>query len=295
MMARGISVLAVLVGGAAQAQDWSSVGAIFADNCVMCHSGEFAPLGLRLDAYADAVTGSDNGPVMMAGDVAASPLIGRIRGAIEPRMPMTGPPWLSDDQIAQVEAWVMAGMPEGVAVTVPDTATEPVRPVGEVWYSDIAPIILQRCVKCHSDASILGAPPEGLRLTDLPMVLAGGESIVVVPGNAPLSLFWRHVAGVEEPRMPFDGPPFLTDEEVTLIAAWIDGGARDATGQLQSARPGEFRVEGVLTDRNAIDGGAFVVTGGTRVDDGLAVGGVYELRASVAADGIVTAERLRAR
>jgi len=108
-------------------------------------------------------------------------------------------------------------------------------------------------------------------------------------------LLWRHVAGLEEPRMPFDGPPFLSEAEVALIAAWIDGGARDAGGVVGAVSQGELRVEGILTARDAIDGGAFVVTSGTRVEDGYAVGEVYELRAEIAADGSVVATRLRAR
>lgn len=297
-MRAAFAVAPALCAGAVAAQDgptWAEVGALFAERCVMCHSGEFAPLGLRLDGYDTALTGSENGPVLVAGDPEASPLIGRIKGLIEPRMPMDGPPWLEDALIAMVEAWVLGGMPEGVP-TVSVAEPAPVRPQGQVWFSDVEPIILQRCVKCHSEGSILGAPPEDLRLSDLPLILSGGENVVVVPGNAALSLMWRHVAGIEEPQMPFDGPPFLSDAEIGLIRDWIDGGAPDADGNFSVLQQGgEFRVEGILTAEREIDGGPFVVTGGTRVEDGFSIGGRYELRAMIGADGSVIATRLRER
>jgi mono/diheme cytochrome c family protein len=291
--AAGLVVLAGPVA-AQEAPVWADVAAILNDRCVMCHSGEYAPLGLELDSLANALRGSENGPVLVAGDM-ASPLLGRIKGEIEPRMPMDGPPWLDDGQIALIAAWVEAGMPEGeAAADVPD-APEVLRPEGEVWFTDVEPIILQRCVKCHSEGSILGAPPEGLRLSDLSLVLAGGESVVVVPGNPALSLLWRHVAGLEEPRMPFDGPPWLGDDEIALIGEWIAQGAKDGQGVPSAATAGELRVEGRLTGEREIDGGAFVVTGNTRVEDGFAIGGRYELRAEVGPDGTVTATRLRER
>jgi mono/diheme cytochrome c family protein len=294
---RAITAGLVVLAGPVAAQEapvWADVAAILDDRCVMCHSGEYAPLGLELDSFANALRGSENGPVLVAGDL-ASPLLGRIRGEIEPRMPMDGPPWLDDGQIALIAAWVEAGMPEGEAAADGPDAPEVLRPEGEVWFTDVEPIILQRCVKCHSEGSILGAPPEGLRLSDLSLVLAGGESVVVVPGNPALSLLWRHVAGLEDPRMPFDGPPWLGDDEIALIGEWIAQGAKDGQGVPSAATAGELRVEGRLTGEREIDGGAFVVTGNTRVEDGFAIGGRYELRAEVGPDGTVTATRLRER
>lgn len=293
----GVMICSLPIPGIAQeVVTWTEVSAIFQDRCVVCHSGDFAPLGLRLDDYETALSGSENGPVLLDGDPDGSLLVRRIKGQIEPRMPFDGPPWLDDSQIAAIEAWVLAGMPHGAADTQEDQVQIPDRPNGEVWFSDVQPILLQRCVKCHSDASILGAPPEDLRLSDLPLILSGGESIVVVPGNAALSLLWRHVAGVEEPQMPFDGPPYLVQAEIDLIRDWIDGGARDNSGEVSAARVGgEFRVEGILTAERMLDGGAFVITDGTRVEDGFQIGKRYELRAIIDPDGVVQATRLRER
>lgn len=130
----------------------------------------------------------------------------------------------------------MAGAPVGPAQEALEAeTTEMTRPPGEVWYSDIEPIINQSCVKCHSDGSILGAPPEGLRHSSYETVIAGGDRLALVPGNAGASKVWRHVAGIETPRMPFDGPPFLEDNQIVLIERWIDGGARDAEGNPASS------------------------------------------------------------
>ena len=76
---------------------------IFAQRCIMCHSGDAAPVGLRLDNYEAIIKGSGRGAVVKAGDPSASELIRRLKGTSKPRMPMTGPPYLSDTQIAMFE------------------------------------------------------------------------------------------------------------------------------------------------------------------------------------------------
>ncbi|WP_191090181.1 c-type cytochrome domain-containing protein [Histidinibacterium aquaticum] len=287
--------LGLAAGAPAAAQTWADVAPIFEERCTVCHSGEFAPLGLRLDSFDSAVAGGDNGPVLFPGEPEASPLARRVRGDTEPRMPFDGPPWLEPDQIALIEGWIAAGLPEGGPVEA-NPEDVPTSPTGEVWFGEIAPILSQRCVKCHSDQSILGAPPEGLVLADHTRVIAGGERAVVVPGQPQLSLLWRHVAGLEDPRMPLDGPPFLSDEEIALLGDWIEGGARDQEGSPASPPGGaEVRIEGTLTARQEIDGGRFEVAADARIEDALTVGQTYEMRGTLGADGTVIATRLRAR
>ncbi len=84
---------------------------IFADRCTKCHSGANPPRGLRLDSYEHAIAGGTYRPVIIAGNADESPLIRRIKGIATPRMPFDGPPFLSDEQIATIEAWVTAGAP----------------------------------------------------------------------------------------------------------------------------------------------------------------------------------------
>lgn len=91
---------------------WADVNPIVTKRCVMCHSAQGAGRGLRLDSYALALAGSQDGPVLLPGDPEQSELIRRLKGLSTPRMPFLGSP-LSEEEIALFVRWVAAGMPEG--------------------------------------------------------------------------------------------------------------------------------------------------------------------------------------
>ena len=91
--------------------DWSVIGALFRERCVMCHSRDAAARGLRLDSYAAARAGGENGPVLHPGDAAGSELFRRLLGDSRPRMPFLSYP-LTEDEITRVERWIAAGLPE---------------------------------------------------------------------------------------------------------------------------------------------------------------------------------------
>ena len=284
-----------LLAGPGMAEDFDQIGALFAERCVICHSGEDAPLGLRLDTLDGVLAGSENGPVVVAGD-AASPLLQRLRGEAQPQMPLDGPPFLDPDQIAMVEAWVMAGLPAGTVASTPAPARLRPAPGEPVLWPDVEPIFLKSCIKCHSDNSKLGAPPEGLRLDSLANVLKGGDRLAVLPGNPEMSELWRRIVGHASPRMPFDGPPWLPEDDIRLIRDWIAQGAPDADGTAAPIPVGaRVRLRGVLTGEAEIDGAAFVIDGDTRVDDRPRLGDQAEMRGVVQADGSVRAERFRDR
>ena len=136
-----------LIAGPVWAQevpDFGPVAALFAERCVMCHSGEDAPLGLRLDSHAGVLAGSENGPVAVAGDM-SSPILQRLRGEAEPQMPLDGPPFLSEAQIALVSDWIAAGMPEGGDVAALPERRRPA-PGEDVLWPDVEPIFLKVCV-----------------------------------------------------------------------------------------------------------------------------------------------------
>lgn len=61
------------------------------------------------------LAGGKNGPVVEAAQAQDSELVRRIKGQSLPRMPMTGPPCLSDAETAVIERWVAAGLAPGVA------------------------------------------------------------------------------------------------------------------------------------------------------------------------------------
>jgi mono/diheme cytochrome c family protein len=300
-MRRAIVALLIGFSAPAMAQEgptWVEVGAIFAERCVKCHAGPGAPMGLELDTYEHAMAGGWSGPVLISGDAVGSAVLRRLRGEAAPRMPLDGPPFLEDAQIAVVEAWVLAGLPQGDPAAAALAAAPRARPLpGEpVFYDDVEQIFMQRCIKCHSNNSKLGAPPEGLRLDSYDAILAGGERIVIVPGDHRMSELWRRIEGLAEERMPFDGPPWLADEDITMIATWIAQGARNPEGVVAPIPVGrELRLRGTMTGKNEIDGARFEVTGRTRIDDRPRIGGEAEMRGVVMGDGSVRATRLRDR
>lgn len=276
------------------APTWAEVGTVLADRCTVCHSGEGAPSGLRLDTLAAVLAGGANGPVLVAGNPDASELVRRIRGETQPRMPLAGDP-LRDEQIAMIEGWVVAGMPEGTAArpAAPGVATPALPLPGEpVAFGHVEAIFLQRCVSCHSEPGVMGAPPERLRLDSYVAIIAGGDRLVVFPGRPEFSEVLRRIAGIAGPAMPFGGPP-LGAEEIELILRWIAGGALDAEGAAPPLPVGaEVRMNGTMTGAAELDGAAFVIDDGTRIEDRPGVGQPAEFRGIVAADGTVRATRL---
>jgi len=93
------------------------------------------------------------------------------------------------------------------AQTADFTALPERAPGTDVIWTDVEPIFLKVCAKCHSDNSKVGGPPEGLRLDTYEHALAADERVAVVPGNPEMSEVWRRITGLSDPRMPFDGPP----------------------------------------------------------------------------------------
>lgn len=287
--------MALMAGAAGAETTFTEVGAIFGERCVKCHSGAGAPMGLDLSSYAAALSGGWSGAVVEAGNP-DSPLLRRIRGDATPRMPLDGPPFLDKAQIALVADWVAAGLPEGQAAPVMPAIRPRPAPGDDVLWPDVQPIFQRACIKCHSDNGKLVAPPEGLRLSSLDLVLRGGERLVVLPGNPEMSEVWRRVTGLGQPRMPHDGPPWLPDDDIRLLRDWIAQGARDGEGTPAPIPEGaEIRLRGILTGEAEIDGAAFVITGSTRIDDRPGIGDQAEMRGVVQVDGTVIATRFRDR
>ena len=274
---------------------------LFQERCVMCHSGPGAPLGLRLDSYQGVMDGSSNGPVVKPGKPGASELLRRLTGDSQPRMPLTGPPWVPAEDIARVEDWIQAGAPKGSASTAdaggeaPPPGLPPVAERSGESFRHVEPILLQRCAKCHSDNGIMGAPPEGLRLSSWEQALGSGERVAVIPGMPRASELWRRVEGLARPRMPYDGPPYLSRDEIDLLERWIARGAPGPEGQRAAVPTGaRVRLHGQLTGRWSLDGLPLDVSG-ARIRKNPRVGDYVEVRGRVGADGSIRVERLRPR
>lgn len=95
---------------------------------------------------------------------------------------------------------------------------------------DIKPIFRQSCFRCHSGRR----PKAHLRLNSLAAVLKGGrDGKVVIPGDSaksPLVLRVAHLTKSYHDWMPplhnRAGIRPLTPEQIGLIRAWIDQGAK---------------------------------------------------------------------
>ena len=101
---------------------------------------------------------------------------------------------------------------------------------GVTYEKDIKPIFDDTCMKCHGNVKKVGGK---LRLDSLAGVMKGGEDgKVIEPGNSAKSMLVQNVAhiGDEDDYMP---PPKnkmglkqLSPEQIGLIRAWIDQGAK---------------------------------------------------------------------
>jgi hypothetical protein len=81
----------------------------------------------------------------------------------------------------------------------------------------IAPLLVERCLKCHAGPKARG----DLKLTSRAALLEGGATgPALVPGKAAESLIFQHV---RDKKMPPRQP--LSAAEVALLRSWIDSGA----------------------------------------------------------------------
>jgi mono/diheme cytochrome c family protein len=162
---------------AGQPPTWPEVAPVFAQYCVVCHSGEAAPFGLRLDSYEAVLAGSQRGEVVRRGAPEESELIRRLRGTSQPRMPLVGPP-LPDSLIARIAEWIAAGAPRGHAEPPAIAARRPLPAPGAPGEDGepAAPIAGGR-VRLHGT---LDTPST---LDGLPLVLPPGARVEARPGD----------------------------------------------------------------------------------------------------------------
>jgi mono/diheme cytochrome c family protein len=94
------------------------------------------------------------------------------------------------------------------------------------YEKDIKPIFEKSCIECHGPEKQKGR----VRLDSLEATLKSGKGKAVVPGKSEESLLVLSVARVtEDPdhHMPPEGKGDpLSKEQVGLIRAWIDQGAK---------------------------------------------------------------------
>ena len=130
---------------------------------------------------------------------------------------------------------ILAALTAALSFTVAATAAEATIPpastqTGVTYEADIKPIFQASCVKCHSG----DRPKARLHMDTLAGVLKGTKNgPIVKPGDSANSLIVKAIAHATEDQ---DGwmPPLhnkagikdLTPEQIGLIRAWIDQGAK---------------------------------------------------------------------
>ena len=119
---------------------------------------------------------------------------------------------------------LMAAAPPDIS-KLPPPAAKP----GLTYDKDIKPMIEKSCLKCHGAEK----PKSKYRVDSREAALKGGtsEEAAVVPGKSEKSPMVLFSAGlVEEMEMPpldkRDTYPALTKEQIGILRAWIDQGAK---------------------------------------------------------------------
>lgn len=80
---------------------------IIESRCVKCHGGDRIEEGLLMRTYDEILAGSDNGPIVVPGDVEGSLMVELVTSK---EMPKRGPK-LTPPQVQIITNWVAAGAP----------------------------------------------------------------------------------------------------------------------------------------------------------------------------------------
>jgi len=125
-------------------------------------------------------------------------------------------------------------------------ATEPPKPTSEprVYADVIAPLLAKRCAGCHGPDKVKGK----LRVDSYAALMKGGENGAVVllgRGGASPLVTRMTLPPSDEDRMPPDGKPGLSADEIQLVRWWIDRGATETLRVKDALAPEAAR--GVLS------------------------------------------------
>jgi mono/diheme cytochrome c family protein len=144
---------------------------ILTQHCVSCHGAQKPRGGLRLDTAAAAISGGKNGPAVVAGKSAESPLIAAVRGeGPTEQMPLNRPA-LTEVQIKLLEAWIdqgakaKAGEQPGVAPARSHWAFIPPQraPIAAISTPGWARNPIDRFIQARLEKASLSPSPEATR------------------------------------------------------------------------------------------------------------------------------------
>ena len=193
---------------------------IFKESCVQCHGPDKHKGNYRLDTKEGAFKPGKDGPNIIPGNSAKSPLIQMVAGLVEdglmpPPDAKGNPEPLTKIQIGLLRAWIdrVASWPNG---PIPEFTKE------LSFIRDIEPILTPSCVECHGPTQTKG----GLRLDQREGLLKGGKNYgpSIIPGNSARSPLIIVVTGKDE-DLPLPEKHKLDSKKAQLIGKWIDQGA----------------------------------------------------------------------
>lgn len=251
----------------------SANGLVFADvvqpilraRCESCHGAAKQKGKLRVDSLPALLAGGKEGPAVIAGSSAKSPLLARIHLPLadDKHMPPPKSAQPADSEVAAIAWWIDHGasldakvsalpaalrgapapspaatMPEPVA-TAPTPSTTAPPPVAEGppvalpaearWEAEVVlPLLQNKCGSCHGGKH----PDGGLSFDDAAALHQGGDSGPAFVAGAPeKSELLRRLALPEsdDEHMPPAALPQVTAGEAALLTSWIRAGATEST------------------------------------------------------------------
>lgn len=117
----------------------------------------------------------------------------------------------------------------------------------------VQPIFDANCVRCHAGPTA----PRNLHLDSYAGVIAGGlTGGEVVSCRAADSLLFQKISMATPPigdRMPKDGPPYLAQAQIDIIAQWIDEGGRASCAEPDVCSDAVPPTFGGITSLTALD------------------------------------------
>jgi len=103
-------------------------------------------------------------------------------------------------------------------------ARDPSRPEQVSFRGQVAPILVKRCLGCHSDRKAAG----GLSMSTFAALRRGGKTAgdtILEPGDPDSSYLVEAVGPGASPRMPYKLPA-LSEGEIAILTRWVKDGAK---------------------------------------------------------------------
>ncbi len=221
LVAGGIAALTGRVSAADPVDFNHQIKPLLEANCVSCHGAEKPKGDLRMITLADVLKGGDDGPVLVVGDPAKSPMYSSTilpedHDDIMPPPNKGGP--LPKELTDVLKQWIQEGAkwPDGVTLAQVQRID---------FVKDVQPVLEYNCVACHREEEDKGK----LRLDTKEQAFTSGEdgpSIVPFHPEKSSSYTSTQLAADHDDLMPPSnkGGP-LPKETTEILRAWIAQGA----------------------------------------------------------------------